>query len=204
MADIISSLKAGMTIYKVIEWFFSDVYDEIGKVYIDMAEAHFSSAEQAFKAYKKSKKPETEIRVLLSHLRDAYNIYDKVVRRTVTETQMIFWSSTSKPHCSNKNTQLVVDLAIMISFIYRDLGEISNAEDWSKLALRSFEYHQENYEPDYYELIKINSKYGYTKRRRTSRYEYTTYCYVSDEGKEFARNRLRTQKKELQRILSGE
>lgn len=191
-----------MTIYKIIDSLFANIYDEIGKVYLDMAESHLSSAKQAYKAYQNSRNPETEIRVLLNHLRDTYNIYNKAVRRKVTETTLIFWSSTSKLQCSNENTLLVVNIATIISFLYKELNELKNARDWGVLAVTSFDYHSENYKPQYRELVNINPYYGYTKRERTSRYEYTTYCYVSDQGIRYAKDRLETQKRELKEMFN--
>src|SRR4051794_34389912 len=102
MIDILSALRGGITIYNIVEWFLSDVFDEIGKVYVDMAEAHLASAQQAFIASRNSRDPESEIRSAMKHLRDSYNIYAKAVRRTVEKRVMLFWTFESRPDCCHE------------------------------------------------------------------------------------------------------
>lgn len=110
MTDIIQAIKTGKSIYKALEFFLSDIYDEIGKVYTDLADGHFLSANQAYKAYQNSNNPELEIRAIINHLRDAHNIYHTLVRRTKTATFLLVWSATSKPDCNNKTTALTTNI----------------------------------------------------------------------------------------------
>jgi len=202
MLDILTAIKTGMSIYKVVELFLVEIYDEIGKVYIDLADAHFLSAKQAYKAYRNSSNPEAEIRAIINHLRDSHNIYYSLVRRTETTTFLLFMKVTNKPSCNNKTTNLTTDIAAIISLLYLELGEIDNARDWKRQSLENFNYHEMNYELDFIELSKINPEFAYRKSRPLPGCVFNMEDFISDKGKDYAMDCLRKKKSGLLNILN--
>ena len=203
MINIIQSIKAGMTVYKAVQLLINDAYDELGSVYINMADAHFKSAEQSFKAYANSKDPNTEIRLGINHLRDSYNIYHTAIRRFVTRRLLIFWTYDDYPNRENKTNLLVTNIAAMISLLYKELGEFENAKAWKIKALDSFEYYSKYYKPVLNELKAINSNYVEERKSESSSTGITTKSlYITDTGKHFVVNRLNTQKNEMNELLN--
>jgi hypothetical protein len=203
MIDILSALRAGMAIYKIAEWFLEDVFNEIGRVYIDMAEAHMASAQQAFMAFRNSRDPESEIRSAMNHLRDSYNIYAKAVRRTVEERFMLFWTFESKPDCRHKSCLLVVNIATVLSLLYRELGEVENAREWRRAALGSFDYYAENYFSDpliHYHLMSISKEYVDERQGGNVR-NPRTELYISLKGHQYVENKLNEERERLGEIL---
>ncbi|MEA5259762.1 hypothetical protein VB264_18340 [Arcicella aquatica] len=203
MINVIHSIKAGMTVYKVVQLLINDAYDELGSVYINMADSHFKSAEQSFKAYYNSNDPNTEIRLGINHLRDSYNIYYTAIRRSVEKRLLIFWTYNDFPYRENKTTLLVTNIAAMISLFYKELGEFENAKAWKIKALDSFEYYSEFYKPDMNELKAINSAYVIERKSESSSTGIRTiYLEITDIGKQFVTKRLNTQKDDIDKLLS--
>jgi hypothetical protein len=180
-----------------------DVYDEIGKTYVDMAGAHFASASQSMKAVKKSNNPDTEIRSTIGHFRDSYNIYYKAIRRSVTNRGVIFfWEKhTSTPDCKRELNKLTCDIATIISLLYQKLGEIDNAKYWRTNAIKSFDYYADNYWPKYSELFKINKKYVYVTEQHIGRGRYQKEYRISEKGREYIKKHLKSKRNKLKKTL---
>lgn len=208
MIDIISTVQTGAAIYKIAAFFLSDVFDEIGQVYVDMADSHLKSAQQAFGACEKSTDPESEIRAGLSHLRDSYNIYSTAIHREVTKGILIF-KHTDRPHLNDKICPVAINIAALISLLYRELGEVKNANDWRTEASESYDFYIDNYYFDedgghdtrsLRNLAAIDKDYVTVERIVTTNYPAES-TEISRKGREYIRE-LREEKKKLMELLA--
>ncbi len=121
-----------------------DVKKDLYKIYTDIAEVHFTSAIQAFKASMYSKCQEDEIRNAISHLRDVFNIYDRIRNKKVkttflgliTEEEYLF--TDAKKYEISRN---LCKISSIISMSYALIGEGYNAKDLEEKGLSGNSYY---------------------------------------------------------------
>jgi hypothetical protein len=140
---------------------------ELLKVYSDIASAHFNSAQESFYAARHSSAPNQQIRHGISHLQDAYYIYEKLLSAKKTKKVMfIFTEEVDAVDILNRENIFagMSNIATTIAINYADLNEDENASRWKNLAVK----HLENSihaisirleETRYQELRNIPNKY---------------------------------------------
>lgn len=205
MADIISTLKTGVAIYKVAAFFLSDVFDEIGQVYLDMAESHLRSAHQAFEACENSSDRESEVRAGLSHMRDSYNIYSKAIRREVP-SGFGWFKIIKRPHLNRHICPVAINIAALISLLYRELDEVENARNWRTEAAESYDFYIVNYffdEKGYHDtrnLATIDKSFIIIEHSSTTNYPVQSE-EISGKGREYIKQ-LKEDKDKLLELLA--
>ena len=160
--DLTIPFKLLLSLQKKQEFSFFIKYinERVNEVYINIANAHFNSATQALESASYSSSSDIELRDAISHLRDAYNIYDADISKTLNKKVLLFFNETEdiyKLHQKAEIRLIQTLIAKLIALLYMEMNEIHNAVRWKSEALSKFNYYIEIYRGKKFKDYKHNS-----------------------------------------------
>lgn len=109
------------------------IRQELNSILKDVAKIHLISAEQALISASTSNNSETETRVAIGHLRDAFNSFQVYLEKGTT----VFWIfPVSWRDEETTDIQFKLSsIAIVIALIYEKLNDINNYISWKNTGL---------------------------------------------------------------------
>jgi hypothetical protein len=127
---------------KLLDTTLQFVQTEIFYVHKDIAKIHLLSAEQAFISALRSNDPNSESRVGIGHLRDAFNAYQVYLDRG--DVWLGIFTVPWNPIVKTEIKLKLASLSCIIAIIYEQLNDKSNYLTWKNITMNEAKEYMQN------------------------------------------------------------